>query len=76
METILMKVPKTPGTPPAMTYEQYKQIIELKELKEKHLKTYVQLAKELGLTVSTVTSAARKGVKRYDYAMWKEEQEK
>ncbi len=69
-----MEIPKTPGTPPAMTYEQYKQIMELKELKEKHLKTYVQLAKELGLTVSTVTCAARKGIKRYDYALWREAQ--
>jgi len=69
-----MEIPKTPGTPPAMTYEQYKQIVELKELKEKHLKTYVQLAKELGLTVSTVTCAARKGIKRYDYALWCEAQ--
>lgn len=71
-----MEIPKTPGTPPAMTYEQYKEIVALRELKKKHLKTYVQLAKELGLGVGTVTSAARKGVKRYDYAMWKEEQER
>ena len=71
-----MKVPKTPGTPPAMTYEQYKQIVELRELKKKCTKSYVQLAKELGIGVTTVTSAARKGIKRYDYMLWKEEQEK
>ena len=59
-----------------MTYEQYKEIVALRELKKQHLKTYVQLAKELGLGVSTVTSAARKGIKRYDYALWKEEQER
>ena len=71
-----MKVPKPPGTEPVMTYEQYKEIVALRELKKKYLKTYVQLAKELGLGVSTVTSAARKGVKRYDYMLWKEEQER
>ncbi len=76
MTVTTMKVPKTPGTPPAMTYEQYKEIVALRELKKKHLKTYVQLAKELGIGVTTVTSAARKGIKRYDYMLWKEEQER
>lgn len=71
-----MEIPKTPGTQPAMTYEQYKEIVKLKRLKEAHNKTYGQLAKELGLHPSTVTCAARRGVKRYDYAMWKEEQER
>jgi DNA invertase Pin-like site-specific DNA recombinase len=70
-----MEIPKTPGTPPAMTYEQYKQIIELKRLKELGGKHYTVLARELGLRGGTVINAARKGIKRYDYAMWRERQE-
>jgi len=71
-----MKAPRPPGNEPTITFEQYKQILELKRLKEYGKKSYTTLAKELGLRGGTVLSAVRKGIKRYDYALWKQEQER
>ncbi len=43
-------------------------------LKELGSKPYTVLARELGLRGGTVINAATKGIKRYDYALWREAQ--
>lgn len=71
-----MKEPKSPGNKPKMTYEQYKEIVDLKKAKERVSElTYARLGKKFGLRPSTIVNAARKGIKRYDYQIWKEEKE-
>lgn len=69
-----MDRPRPPGNEPVITMEQYKQILELKKLKKIGKKSYTALAEELGLRGGTVLSAVRKGIKRYDYELWKEGQ--
>ena len=71
-----MERPRPPGNEPLITMEQYKKILELKRLKEIGKKPYTALAEELGLRGGTVLSAVRKGIKRYDYAIWKESQKR
>ena len=68
-----MEEKTNPGNKPKVTYEQYKKIMELKHSKDRVREmTYAFLAKELGLRPSSVVNAARRGIKRYDYRMWKE----
>ena len=69
-----MSDPKNPGAKPKITLDQYRKIIELKKSKQGPVKqmTYAFLAKELGLLPSAVVNAARRGIKRYDYQLWKE----
>ena len=58
-----------------MTLEQYKEIMKLKKEKERVSElTYAKLGGKLGLRPSTIVNAARKGIKRYDYQIWKDEQ--
>jgi DNA-directed RNA polymerase specialized sigma24 family protein len=68
-----MEIPKPPGTEPSMTLDQYRKIVELKRLKEFGSRSYADLAEELKIRPGTVINAARKGIKRYDYVLWKEE---
>lgn len=64
-----------PGNRPKITYEQYKEIMKLKKEKERVSElTYARLGKKLGLRPSAIVNAARNGIKRYDYQIWKEEQ--
>lgn len=59
-----------------ITLEQYKEIMQLKKEKERVSElTYARLGKKLGLRPSTIINAARRGIKKYDYQIWKEEQE-
>jgi len=71
---VRMEEKTNPGNKPKISYEQYKKIVELKKSKEGPIKemTYAFLAKELGLRPSSVVNAARRGIKRYDYRLWKE----
>lgn len=68
-----MEIPKPPGTEPSMTLDQYREIVKLRKLKELGSRSYMDLAKELKIRPGTVINAARKGIKRYDYVLWKEE---
>lgn len=70
----MMKEITNPGNKPKISLDQYKQILDLKKSKQGPIKemTYAFLAKKLGLRASTVINAARKGIKRYDYQLWKE----
>jgi DNA invertase Pin-like site-specific DNA recombinase len=74
MEYRMMKEITNPGNKPKISLDQYKQILDLKKSKQGPIKemTYAFLAKKLGLRASTVINAARKGIKRYDYQLWKE----
>lgn len=67
-----------PGAKPKITLDQYRKILELKNSKQGPVKqmSYAFLAKELGLLPSAVINAARRGIKRYDYQLWKEKQGK
>ena len=71
-----------PGTKPKITLEQYKEILKVKEQKKGDRPkkgtmelTYANLGGKLGLRPCTIVSAAKKGIKRYDYIIWKESQE-
>ena len=67
-----MKAPRPFGNEPVMTIEQYKKILELKKIKRLADKSYTELAEEFGVNRSTVLNALHRGIKRYDYALWKE----
>lgn len=73
-----MEIPRTPGKQPSLSIDQYREVLTLKEARRTYLQdiTYAQLARKWGIPVGTVINAARKGVKRYDYAMWKERQDR
>jgi hypothetical protein len=71
-----------PGAKPKITLEQYKEILKVKEQKKGDRPkkgtmelTYAKLGGKLGLRPCTIVSAAKKGIKRYDYIIWKESQE-
>jgi len=71
-----IEIKALPGTRPKITLEQYRKIVALKNSKDGPVKqmTYAFLAKQLGLRPSSVLNAARRGIKRYDYILWKEKQ--
>jgi len=72
-----------PGPNPKITFDQYKEILRLKEEKQGKDRpkrgtlelTYAKLGGKFGVRSSVIVDAARRGIKRYDYQIWKEEQE-
>ena len=72
-----------PGSKPKLTLEQYKEILSMKKAKQGQRPkrgtlemTYAKLGGKFGVRPSVIVDAARRGIKRYDYQIWKEEQEK
>ena len=72
-----------PGSKPKLTLEQYKEILAMKKDKQGQRPkrgtlelTYAKLGGKFGVRPSVIVDAARRGIKRYDYQIWKEEQEK
>ena len=73
-----------PGSKPKLTLEQYKEILKLKAEKQGKERpkrgtlelTYAKLGGKFGVRSSVIIDAARRGLKRYDYQIWKEEKEK
>jgi len=73
-----------PGPNPKITFDQYKEILRLKEEKQGKDRpkrgtlelTYAKLGGKFGLRPHTVVNAAKRGIKRYDIRIWKEEKEK
>ena len=72
-----------PGSKPKLTLEQYKEILAMKKAKQGQRPkrgtlemTYAKLGGKFGVRPSVIVDAARRGIKRYDYQIWKEEQEK
>lgn len=71
-----------PGSRPKLTLDQYKEILEMKKEKQGRRPkrgtlelTYAKLGGKFGVRSSVIVDAARRGIKRYDYQIWKEEQE-
>ena len=69
-----------PGSKPKITLDQYKEILELKNAKggERPKRgtlelTYARLGGKFGVRPSVIVDAARRGIKRYDYEIWKEQ---
>ena len=72
-----------PGSKPKLTLEQYKEILSMKKAKQGQRPkrgtlemTYAKLGGKFGVRPSVIIDAARRGLKRYDYQIWKEEKEK
>ena len=72
-----------PGSKPKLTLEQYKEILAMKKAKQGQRPkrgtlelTYAKLGGKFGVRPSVIVDAARRGIKRYDYQIWKDEQEK
>ena len=72
-----------PGSKPKLTLEQYKEILSMKKAKQGQRPkrgtlemTYAKLGGKFGVRPSVIVDAARRGLKRYDYQIWKDEQEK
>ena len=71
-----------PGSKPKLTLEQYKEILKLKAEKQGKERpkrgtlelTYAKLGGKFGVRPSVIVDAARRGIKRYDYQIWKDEQ--
>jgi hypothetical protein len=70
-----------PGPNPKITFDQYKEILKIKHEKrgqrprgETKELTYAKLGGKFGLRPHTVVNAAKRGIKRYDIRIWKEEQ--
>lgn len=59
------------GYHPKLTLEQYKHAIECKR-KRDEIPTMNDLGKQWGVSGSTIVSALRKGIKRYDYIIMRE----
>lgn len=70
-----------PGPDPKITFDQYKEILKIKKEKRGQRPkrgtlelTYAKLGGKFGLRPHTIVNAAKRGIKRYDYQIWKDEQ--
>ena len=70
-----------PGPNPKITFDQYKEILKVKHEKrgqrprgETKELTYAKLGGKFGLRPHTIVNAAKRGIRRYDIRIWKEEQ--
>ena len=68
------------GMKPKITLDQYREILRIKNekrgqrpRKETKELTYAKLGGKFGLRPHTIVNAAKRGIKRYDYEIWKEQ---
>jgi hypothetical protein len=59
---------------PRLSFEQYKIVLKRKKLarEENERVRYKDLVKEWGIRQSVIGTAIRRGIKQYDYVLWKQ----
>ena len=59
---------------PRLSFEQYKIVLKRKKLAkaENERVRYKDLVKEWGIRQSVIGTAIRRGIKQYDYVLWKQ----
>ena len=59
---------------PRLSFEQYKIVLQRKKLarEENERVRYKDLVKEWGIRQSVIGTAIRRGIKQYDYVLWKQ----
>ncbi len=59
---------------PRLSFEQYKIVLKRKKLarEENERVRYKDLVKERGIRQSVIGTAIRRGIKQYDYVLWKQ----
>jgi hypothetical protein len=57
---------------PRLSLDQYKQLIRIHQNRKQLARgVFSKFVRELGVPQSTVATCLRRGVKRYDYILWK-----
>lgn len=54
---------------PRITFDQYLKLVEVKRSRERGM--FQRLVREWGVPQSTVSTAVRRGIKMYEYRIWK-----
>jgi len=59
---------------PRLSFDQYKIVLKRKKLarEENERVRYKDLVKEWGIRQSVIGTAIRRGIKQYDYVLWKQ----
>jgi hypothetical protein len=57
---------------PRITFDQYVMLMKLREATELERGTFQKLVREWGVPQSTLSTAVNRGIKTYEYKLWKQ----